>query len=57
MINKIFKYLIVLFLYCHSTLYANEFRFEASEIEVLDKGNITKAKNGVKIFSNDGLEM
>ncbi len=57
MINKIFKYLIVLFLYCHSTLYANEFRFEASEIEVLDKGNITKAKNGVKIFSNDGLEI
>lgn len=57
MTNKIFKYLIVLFLYCHNTLYANEFRFEASEIEFLDKGNITKAKNGVKIFSNDGLEI
>ena len=30
---------------------------ESSEINVQDKGNLIKAKNGVKISSNDGMEI
>jgi len=57
MINKIFKYLIFFLICSNNILSANEFTFEASEIDILEKGNITKAKNGVKIFSSDGLEI
>ena len=57
MINKLFKYLIFLAFFSHNILSADEFIFEASEINILNKGNITKAKNGVKILSNDGIEI
>ena len=57
MIDKLFKYLILLLISYSNILFANEFVFEASEIDILEKGNITKAKNGVKIFSNDGIEI
>ena len=57
MINKLFKYLIFLAVFSHNILSADEFIFEASEINILNKGNITKAKNGVKILSNDGIEI
>ncbi len=57
MINKIFKYLIFFLICSNNILSANEFTFEASEIDILEKGNITKAKNGVKILSSDGLEI
>ena len=40
-----------------SIVNANEFIIESSEIEILSKGEITKAKNGVKIISNDGIEI
>ena len=57
MINRLFKYLILFVVFSHNILSADEFVFEASEINILNKGNITKAKNGVKIFSNDGIEI
>ena len=50
----IFTYFSFIFI---NSLNANEFIIESSEIKVLEKGNITKAKKGVKIFSNDGIEI
>jgi len=34
-------------------VYSEEFKFEATQIEVLDKGNIIKASNGTKIIGKD----
>ena len=50
----IFIYFIFIF---GNSLSANEFIIESSEIKVLEKGNITEAKKGVKIISNDGIEI
>ena len=55
--NKIFTKLIFLFAIITSIVNANEFIIESSEIEILNKGEITKAKNGVKIISSDGIEI
>ena len=57
MSNKlIFKFLLI-FLFYQNILSAEIFTIESAEIEILDKGNITKATNGVKIISNDGIEI
>ncbi len=38
--------------------FANEdFTFESTSIELIDNGNIIKAKNGVEIITNDGLKI
>ena len=37
--------------------FSNDFKFEANEIEILDQGNIVKSLGGVKIISNDNLEI
>ena len=55
--NKIFTKLIFLITFFASIANANEFIIESSEIEILNKGEITKAKNGVKIISSDGIEI
>ena len=54
------KHLIILFLiifFYQNISNAEIFTIESSEIKILDKGNITKAQNGVKIISNDGIEI
>ena len=55
--NKFLRYIFFLIFFSQSILYANEFKIESSEINVQDKGNLIKAKNGVKISSNDGMEI
>ena len=55
--NKNLIYLIFLIIFFQNTLNANEFIIESSELIILEKGNITKAKNGVKIVSKDGIEI
>ena len=55
--NKFLRYIFFLIVFSQSILYANEFKIESSEIKVEDKGNLIKAKNGVKISSNDGMEI
>ncbi len=50
----IFIYFIFIF---ENSLKANEFTIESSEIKILEKGKITEAKKGVKIISNDGIEI
>ena len=55
--NKILTFLVVFLAFCNPITYAEEFIIESSEIKILDKGNITRATNGVKITSNDGVEI
>ena len=50
-------YLLFLIIFFQNFLSASEFIIESSELSILEKGNITKAKNGVKIISNDGVEI
>ena len=55
--NKILNFLIVFLIFCNLTANAEDFVIESSEIKVLDKGNVTQATGGVKITSNDGVEI
>ncbi len=55
--NKIFIILLYLIFISENFLNANEFIIESEEIKILEKGNITEAKKGVKIISNDGIEI
>ena len=55
--NKILNFLIVFLFFCNLAAHAEEFIIESSKIKILDKGNITKATDGVKITSNDGIEI
>ncbi len=55
--NKlIINFFLVIFFY-QNILSAEIFNIESSEIKIFDKGNITQATNGVKITSNDGVEI
>ena len=55
--NRIFIKLLFLIVFTLSAANSDEFIIESSEIELLNKGEITKARNGVKIISNDGIEI
>ena len=55
--NKIFIILLYFIFISENFLNANEFIIESEEIKILKKGNITEAKKGVKIISNDGIEI
>ncbi len=55
--NKLLINLFLIIFFYQNILNAEIFNIESSEIKILDKGNITKATNGVKITSNDGLEI
>ena len=43
--NKIFTFFIVFLVFCSVATYAEEFIIESSEIKILNKGEITEAKN------------
>ena len=56
--NQIFKiFLLILLSINFSISYGQEFNFQAGEIELLDKENKLRAKNGVITTSNDGIEI
>ena len=55
--NKIFNFLIVFLIFCNLNVVAEDFLIESTEIKILDKGNVTQATGGVKITSNDGVEI
>ena len=55
--NKIFIIFLFFILISGNYLNANEFTIESTEVKILEKGNITEAKKGVKIISNDGIEI
>ena len=56
--NKILFYLIILLFFFNQTkIRADEFNFETSEIQILDKGNTIKAMKGGKVLTNDNVEI
>ena len=55
--NKFLIILLTISFFYQNILSAEVFNIESSEIKILNKGNITKAFNGVKITSNDGVEI
>lgn len=55
--NKFLIILLTISFFYQNILSAEVFNIESSEIKILDKGNVTKATNGVKIISNDGIEI
>ena len=55
--NKLLINLFLVIFFYQNIVGAEIFNIESSEIKILDKGNITKATNGVKITSNDGVEI
>ena len=55
--NKIFIILLYFIFISENFLKANEFIIESEEVKILEKGNITEAKKGVRIISNDGIEI
>ena len=46
---------IFIFLFNNIISYADDFEFQASEIIILENGNLVKAKDGAQILSNDGI--
>jgi len=46
---------IFIFLSNINIVYADDFNFLASEIILLEKGNIIQAKNGAQVLTNDGI--
>ena len=55
--NK-FLFISFIFIFFYQSFgFAEVFNIESSEIKILEKGNIIKAVNGVKITSNDGIEI
>ena len=56
--NKILFFLIILSIFFNQTkIRADEFNFETSEIQILDKGNTIKAMQGGKVLTNDNVEI
>ena len=54
------KFLIILFSFiviCFNALATEQFRFETSEIELIDGGNTVLAKNGKAISTENDLEI
>ena len=55
--NKFLINIFLIILFYQNTLLAEIFKIESSEIKIIEKGNITKATNGVRITSDDGVEI
>ena len=55
--NKIYLIISIFFLTFSNILCAEEFKFEATEIEILNDGNLLKAKNGVGIKIDENIKI
>ncbi len=49
--------IIIVSIFFSTILYANEFEFQTSEIEILENGNLVKAKNGKAISYDNEIEV
>ena len=49
--------IIILSIFFFTNSFANEFKFQTSEIEILENGNLVKATNGKAISYNDNIEV
>ncbi len=54
--NKLFIFFLTVLLNC-TVSFAEQFKFETSEIEILENGNLTYAKNGKAFSVNGSLEI
>ena len=54
--SKILLFAISIFLFQFNSL-GQEFNFESNEINIYEKGNLIIAENGVKILTEDNLEI
>ncbi len=55
--NIYILFLVFFLLVAENSIADDDFVFESTSIELIDNGNIIKAKNDVKITSNNGLEI
>jgi len=57
--SKIYKniFFLVVFLFVTTKLHANEFNFEAKNIEILNNGKTLKAQNQIKATSTDQMQI
>ena len=57
--NKIVSFFLILIFIVgnNNKVNSNEFTFESKSIEIKNAGNIIEAKNGVKIISNNKIEI
>ena len=55
--NSFIIKLILIFIFFQNILNAEVFNIESSEIKIKDKGNITEATNGVRVSSDDEIEI
>ena len=57
--NKIINFFLIItfFLGCYNHVSSNEFIFESEYIEITNDGNAIEAKNGVKIISDNKIEI
>ena len=53
--NFIFFLTSIFIILFNSIVYSDDFTFETSEIQLLENGNLIKAKNGAKVLTNDGI--
>ena len=53
----IISFLIIIQVFFNTSSIGEEFEFNSSEIEILEKGNLIKAKGGVEVISKDGLSL
>ena len=54
--NKLLK-LILLFIFICNISLAEQYRFETSEIEIINEGNFINAKNGKAVSTDGNLEI
>ena len=54
--NKLLKFFLLYLLICNIS-YAEQFKFETSEIEIIENGKIIYAKNGKAISSDEKIEI
>ena len=55
--NKLLIIILSLSYFFLNSSYSEELNFESSQIEILEDGNLIKAKGGVKIFSSNDIEI
>ena len=54
--NNLIKFFLLFLFFCNLS-YAEQFVFETSEIEIVESGNITYAKNGKAVSADGNLEI
>ena len=54
--NKLLKHILLYIFICNIS-FAEQYRFETSEIEIINEGNVIYAKNGKAVSTDGNLEI